>query len=122
MALMGSASIGASAGGASEELTNSILSSGSRVDLRLGDRAGRVQAPLVQDLLVRAAVDQLLDRALHGLAVVAAVLRQHDAVGHRVVGRAARLELAVGLLDRVVDDRGVGQLALRALGGEGEVA
>src|SRR3954466_7108944 len=104
MALMGSASIGAPVGGASEELTNSVLNSGSRVDLRLGDRAGRVQAPLVQDLLVRAAVDQLLDRALYGLAEVTAVLRQHDAVRRRVVRRADRLELAVGLLDRVVDD------------------
>src|SRR5215213_9571178 len=108
----------------------------SGVDGRVVDRP-RVHAPLGEDPLVGAVVDQGLDRIGDGLGEVALLLLDDVAVGGGVVDVAEQLELAVGLLDGVGEHRGVGQhgvvlarddrgrglvLALVAVDGDGRLA
>src|SRR5437868_3293193 len=80
----------------------------SAVDHRVGDGAG-LDAGLLQDRLVAAVGDHLLEGGLDGLLHRAGVLADRHAVRRGVVGLADDLQLAAGLLDRVADDRGVGE-------------
>src|SRR6266536_3718445 len=99
------------AGRARSVSTCVVIGLGAGVHGRVGDAAGG-DAPLVEDLLVRALADQLLDRGRDGLAEVRLVLGQHVPVRRGVVDLTGQRELTVGLLHRVRAHRRVGQHAL----------
>src|SRR6266508_219620 len=69
----------------------------------------RVNAPLGQDRLVGPVGDERAERAGERIGEVGLLLLDHVPVRRRVVDVTEQLELAVGLLHRVGDHRGVGE-------------
>src|SRR5579864_5812542 len=89
------------------------------VDLRARDRS-LLDAPLREDLLVLAALDQDDERVADRLCEAAA-LRDRDAVRRGAVGLAADLEGAVRLLDLIRGNRRVGHCDVIAAAREREI-
>src|SRR4051812_2396783 len=106
----GTASIapGRSAAEAAGRVSVSVLMFHSRVDGEVGDRA-RVVVPLRQCRFVGALGVQGLQRLGDRLRERGLRLRDHITVRRGVVDLTELLELAVGLLERVQHDGGVGQ-------------
>src|SRR4051812_40716089 len=83
-------------------------SAGGGVELRRVHRV-RVDVPLLQDLVVRAVLDQGVDRTLDRLLHAGDALRHADGVHGRLPAVADLLELGVALADEVLDDDLVGE-------------
>src|ERR1700751_2575425 len=108
-----------SSGGAAEAAPPGVMSAGCAVDLRVRDGAA-LDAPLDEDLVVRAVLHQVLHRVEDGLRH-AVVLRQRDPVRRRPVRLAGELELAVRLLDDVCGHRRIGHAHLSPTAGNRQV-